>query len=75
MPAFSLWKMYPGFDRLESTIKLSNGKSYVAEGVVRSLNRSRPAGEPKMTKCPLTAKVIAKEWRGMYRDMVRRGGA
>lgn len=66
VPAFSLWTKYPGYERMASTVTLAGKMSYVAVGFVRSLNRKRPKGAPKMTKCPLTVKIVAARFRRMF---------
>jgi hypothetical protein len=39
-PPFGLWRKYPGFRRLQFTIKMSKGKTFTPMGYMRTLDRS-----------------------------------
>jgi hypothetical protein len=68
VPPVGLWRMLPGFERMQRMVELAKTMAFTQEGVVRTLNRSRPPEVPKMTKCPLTPKVIAREFHAIYRN-------
>jgi len=53
LPPFELWKLLPGFDRLQSAIDLLEGNgpppAFEPEGMVRWLNSIRSEGKPEAT--------------------------
>jgi hypothetical protein len=80
IPPFVLWEGMPGFERLQRALRLTEGHdnlpgaAFVADGMLRWLNRIRPEGEPELTRIGLTAEAVADEAEEMYREWVRQGG-
>jgi hypothetical protein len=70
VPPFLLWEGLPGFDRLQRALALAEEASFVPEGLVRWLNRVRPAGEPARAEVPLTPEGIADAAAGAFRRRV-----
>src|SRR5262249_18691687 len=71
VPSFSLWKVLPGFDRLERALALAEKVAFVSEGFLHFLNRIRPMGEPELTEVPLTVEGIADETAKLYQVRVK----
>jgi hypothetical protein len=72
--AFVLWADLPGFDRLQSTLKLTDEIAFAPEGMVAMLNRRRPPDAPEITTVPLTPERIAAETEDIFRYSVGRNG-
>jgi hypothetical protein len=60
IPSFLLWKEYPGFDRLQRALALTEKTAFTMEGLLSWLNRIRPAGEPERSEIPFTVEGIAE---------------
>ncbi len=67
---FVLWSDLPGFDRLQRALELTKEIAFEPEGMVRWLNRVRPADEPEVSKVGLTAEGIAEETGQLFRNRV-----
>ena len=67
VPPFVLWKDHPGFDRLMRSLDLAERAAFVPEGMVRWLNRIRPAGEPELTEAPFGVEWIADATERLFR--------
>jgi hypothetical protein len=62
----------PGLDRLQGTLALVEKTAFTSEGMLRWLNRIRPAGEPPLSKAPVTVEKFPDDAEAMYRDHVKR---
>jgi hypothetical protein len=71
IPAFALWRLYPGFDRLQRTLALAEKVAFAPEGFLGWLNDRRPAGEPERTAAPLTVEGMAAEAEAMFGERVQ----
>jgi hypothetical protein len=58
---------FPGFDRLQRALALTEQTAFKPEGFLRWLNVVRPAGAPELTRVPLTVEVVANATAEMYR--------
>ena len=81
MPAFTIWKSLPGYERLEKTMARVNETNtetptaFRAEHMMEFLRNNRPEGFPEPTEDGLmTAEKVAKELDAMFRDMVKQHG-
>jgi hypothetical protein len=70
VPAFLLVAEFPGFDRLQRALALTDQAAFRAEGMAQWLNRIRPAGEPELTAIPLTVEGVADATAKMFRERV-----
>ena len=70
IPPFLLWQELPGFDRLQRALALTEKAAFTAEGLLKWLNRIRPAGEQELTEVPLTAESVAKTAAEAFRQRV-----
>jgi hypothetical protein len=72
VPPFALWEHLPGFDRIESALAAAEEMAFVSEKwFLRWLNKIRPAGDPELTKLPLTLEGIAQGFEVAYREMAK----
>ena len=71
IPPFLLWEKLPGFDRLQRALDLAQKAAFVPKGFLRWLNRIRPAGEPELTKVPLTADGLANANEQAFQELVQ----
>jgi hypothetical protein len=71
VPPFLLWDKLPGFDRLQRALTLAEKAAFVPEGFLRWMNRLRPAGEPELTKVPLTADGLANATEETFQELVQ----
>jgi hypothetical protein len=70
VPPFLLWEGLPGFDRLQRALRLAEKAAFTAEGFLRWLNRTRPAGEPEATKVAFTVAGMADAAQQLFRQRV-----
>jgi hypothetical protein len=71
IPPFLLWEDLPGFGRLQSALDLAKKTAFTPEGIVKWLNRVRPAGTPELTRDPLPADELAKATEEAFRQRVQ----
>jgi hypothetical protein len=71
IPAFALWKLFPGFDRLQRTLAQAEKGAFAPEGFLRWLNDRRPAGEPERTAVPFTVEGMAAAAEALFRERVQ----
>jgi hypothetical protein len=76
VPPFFCWEDLPGFERLQRALALAERVAFTPEGVLRWLNRVRPAGTPERTEVPpvLTVEGIASTNEYAYRKHAERWG-
>ena len=81
VPAFTIWKSLPGYERLEKTMAKVNETNtetptaFRAEHMMEFLQNNRPEGFPEPTEDGLmTADKVAKALDSMFRDMVKQHG-
>jgi hypothetical protein len=70
VPPFLLWEAFPGFDRVQRALALTDRVAFVPEGFLRWLNHVRPKGEPALTAVPLTVEGVADANEEAYRKRV-----
>ncbi len=71
VPPFLLWEGFPGFDRLQRALKLTERGAFVPEGMVRWLNRIRPDGAAEAREEDLiTPENYAAEAETVFRARV-----
>jgi hypothetical protein len=70
LPPFLLWEAFPGFDRFQRTLSLTETWAFAPEGFLRWLNDIRPAGAPELTEVPLTIDSVADAEEQLFRDRV-----
>jgi len=75
VPPFLLWEDLPGFKRLQIALDLAKNAAFTSQGIVKWLNRVRPAGAPELTKEPLPADELAKATDEAYRQSAQWWGA
>jgi hypothetical protein len=76
VPPFSLWESLPGYNRLQSALVMTEKTAFVAEGMVRWLNRIRPAGKSAATiEGLISAEKLARELEVMFRKSAKWWGA
>jgi hypothetical protein len=69
IPPFAVWKLLPGFDRLERALALAEQVAFDREGMRTWLNRTRPAGAPEVTDGAMTtAESSADVLEALYRE-------
>jgi hypothetical protein len=79
LPAFAVWQLMPGYDRLRRAIELTresahspNGLAFTSAGMLRWLNRiARERGEPEQTELPFSANGIADGLETFFQARVR----
>jgi hypothetical protein len=71
VPPFLLWKVLPGFDRLERYLAIAEKVAFYPEGFLRWMNRVRPEEEPELTEVPVTAEGLADAAETMYRERAK----
>jgi hypothetical protein len=49
----------PGFERIQSALKLTDQVAFTSEGFLRWLNEIRPASDPPIVEVPITAAKVA----------------
>ena len=81
VPAFSLWELLPGYERLAKAMdevdetKTEFPAAFGAEHMLAFLRNHRPEGLPEPTKDRLiSAEACANELRQLFRDGVKRHG-
>jgi len=72
LSSLTLWKDYPGFNRLDATFALSRKMAFRREGFVRTVLKRQEITADDIAKCPLTPKTVARELKEMFREMVGR---
>lgn len=70
VPSILLWEAFPGFDRVQRALALTDRVAFVPEGFLRWLNRVRRKGEPALTVVPLTVEGVADANEEAYRKRV-----
>jgi hypothetical protein len=60
-PPFLLWEDLPAFDQFQSALKLADLMAFTADGLLRWLNKVRPAAHPPITEVPVTAERTAED--------------
>jgi hypothetical protein len=75
IPPFLHWEELPGFKRLQVALDLTKRAAFTPEGIVKWLNRVRPAGVPELTKAPLPADELAKAYKDAYWQRAQWWGA
>jgi hypothetical protein len=70
VPPFLLWDKLPGSDRLRRALALTDKAAFTPEGLVRWLNRARPAGGPERTGIAMTAEGFADAAAELFRERV-----
>jgi hypothetical protein len=75
---FGLWQYLPGFERLQSDLKIVEGTpdnpdpAFTPKGMTRWLNRIRPAGKPEVTEADImTAVRVADALDVGFRECVK----
>jgi hypothetical protein len=71
VPPWLLCQEHPGFDRLQSALSLAERAAFSPEGMVRWLNRIRPAGAPAQTEAPLTIEGQAADMETTFRERAK----
>jgi len=81
LPPYAVWKLLPGFERLERSLRAVEGSeswpgaAFAPEGMVEFFRRHRPSGEPAPTlEAILTPERYAKELDGYFRKRARDNG-
>ena len=70
-PPLLMWKKLPGFTRLQHALALTENAAFTRQGMVRFMNRIRPAGKPKLTEAQLiTAETYADGCEAAYLHQV-----
>ncbi|GEM_PF-3077072 len=59
VPPLLLWEEFPGFDRFQRALALTEKAAFAPEGMLGWLNRIRPTGKPEWTEVPLTVAGVA----------------
>jgi hypothetical protein len=75
LPPFLLWEAFPGFDRFQGTLSLTEKCAFAPEGFLRWLNDIRPAAAPELTEVPLTIDSVADAEEQLFCDRVEWYGA
>ena len=68
VPPFLLWEGFPGFDRLQRALALTEKAAFTPEKFLRWLNTVRPAGKPELTEAPLTVEGVADANEKVFRQ-------
>ena len=71
---FLLWRSYPGLERLQRALALAKEAAFDRDGMLRWMNKIRPAGEPEFTEVRLTAQRVADANEEAFRYWVKRWG-
>jgi hypothetical protein len=71
IPPFIYWEMLPGFHRLQDALALAEKVAFTQEGFLKWLNRTRPEGEPELTKAPLNVDELAAGTEMAFRQRVQ----
>jgi hypothetical protein len=67
VPPWLLWLEHPGFDRLQGALSRAERAAFTPEGIVRWMNRIRPADAPERTEAPLTIEGQAADMERTFR--------
>jgi hypothetical protein len=70
LPPFLMWKMFPGFDRLQRALAQTEKAAFRPDGFLRWLNGIRPAGTPEQTEVPLTVEGVADSTAKLFQARV-----
>jgi len=70
LPPFAGWSGLPGLERLQRALKLAEQAAFVPEGMLRWLNKIRPAGTPEITDVAVTAEATADGLDRLFRERV-----
>jgi hypothetical protein len=70
VPPFLVWECgaLPGYDRLRRALTLAEKAAFTADGFLRWLNRTRPAGRPEQAGVPLTVEGVADATERLFRE-------
>lgn len=77
LPPLQSWDTMPGYDRLQSALDCVEngahglGAAFTPMGMMRWLNRARPAGEPELTELPCAPERYADALESMFQARVR----
>ncbi len=75
IPPFAAWKAFPGCDRLQQWLDLAEKAAFVSEGMLRWLNRVRPAGTEEPTEIGLTVERVADATARLFAERAKWWGA
>ena len=68
LPPYVLWKVLPGFARLQRALAVAQEAAFVPEDMLRWLNETRPPGTPEVTDVVLTPAKVAAELDQFFRE-------
>jgi hypothetical protein len=71
IPPFAVWKLLPGFDRLQCALKLADEAAFVPEEAIRWLNEIRPKGAPEVQECHVALEWYADQLEDAFRERVK----
>jgi hypothetical protein len=71
IPPFAVWKLLPGFDRLQRALKLAEVDAFDPEELICWLNKVRPKGRPEVQKCHITPDWHADQLEAAFRERVK----
>jgi hypothetical protein len=75
IPPFRAWKLFPGRDRLQRILTLTEECAFAPEGILRWLNRVRPDEAAELREIPLTIERVADATARMFAERAKWWGA
>jgi hypothetical protein len=70
VPPWSLWALYPGYERLQGCLALAAQVAFEPEGFLCWMNERRPPGQAELTEVSLTVAGIAQANAEAFRQGV-----